>query len=447
MGTVVTEPRAGRSFDRFLRRWRRAPAAPVAPDLPARDLDWMATGVEKALSVTEPTAQREAVAEVLHGYAGLDEIGRRRFLEMLAERFSADPAALDRAAQQLQEATDPVGRVNAQRAMRRALRPRYATFLRALTGLPDGVKLLVDLRAELLSVRGSHPVLGMLDDDLVTDLRTLFDVGVLELRRITWQDTPAAVLEKLIAYEAVHEIKGWDDLKDRLDSDRRCFGFFHPAMPDEPLVFVEIALTTGIAAHLPALLDQQASALDPAAADTAIFYSITNCQPGLAGVNLGNELIKRVVDELRRDRPNLQTFATLSPIPTLRAYVEATVDADDLSEADRDAFSGRVVEADDPDYETWASKARPGILSLTARHLTTSQNGRVQDPVGNFHLSNGASVERVNWAANPARYGLEDSFGVMVNYRYDTDSIAANVAAYTAGGRVAASKEVRALIR
>src|SRR5262245_57647702 len=185
----------------------------------------MATGVEKVLSVSEPASQREAAAEVLHTYAGLGEVGRRRFLEMLADRFSADDAAIDRAVEQFQSAGDPTARIAAQRSMRRALRPRYATFLRAVTGLPDGVKLLVDLRAELLSVRGTHPVLGLLDDDLVTDFRTLFDVGVLELRRITWQDTPAAVLEKLIAYEAVHEIQGWDDLKDRLDSDRRCFGF------------------------------------------------------------------------------------------------------------------------------------------------------------------------------------------------------------------------------
>jgi malonyl-CoA decarboxylase len=419
----------------------------MVPDLPDRDLDRMAAGVTAVLAQRETTAQREAAAQVIHSYAALSEVGRRRFLVMLAERFGVDDTALDRAVDQFQSAADEPARLAAQRGLRRALRPRHATFLRVVTGLPDGVKLLVDLRAELLSVRGTHPVLSVLDDDLVDDLRTLFDVGLLDLRRITWQDTPGAVLEKLIAYEAVHEIDGWDDLKDRLDSDRRCFGFFHPAMPDEPLVFVEIALTSGIAAHLPALLDQQASVADPDDADTAIFYSITNCQPGLAGVALGNELIKRVVDELRRDRPNLRTFATLSPIPTLRAWIEAAVEAGDLSEADKEAFAGRVAEADASDVGAWSERARAGILSLAARYLTTPINGRVQDPVGNFHLSNGASVERLNWAANPALYGVEDSFGVMVNYRYELGRIATNAASYLADGTVAASREVRALVR
>jgi malonyl-CoA decarboxylase len=277
----------------------------------------------------------------------------------------------------------------------------------------------------------------------------LFDVGLLELRQITW-DSPASVLDRLMATEAVHAIAGWDDLRHRLDGDQRCYGFFHPALPNEPIVFVEIALTHGLADNLPELLNRE-EAIDDA--DTAIFYSITSCQPGLAGVHLGNELIKQVVDELRHHDDHLRTFATLSPLPGLRAWVVAQLDAGALTPAETQALGpdarGLVTLTDRTwlDDPTEAERVRAALLSLGARYATTTRDGRAVDPVANFHLSNGASLERVNWMANPAPYGIAESLGLMVNYRYDRAKIAANAAAYLADGSISASNHVRGLVK
>jgi malonyl-CoA decarboxylase len=318
-----------------------------------------------------------------------------------------------------------------------------------ITGLPDGVAFLVGLRGDLLSMRGRDPALGLLDDELTGHLSTLFDVGLLELRQITW-DSPASVLERLMATEAVHAISGWDDLRHRLDGDQRCYGFFHPALPNEPIVFVEIALTHGLADNLPELLNRDVAIDD---ADTAIFYSITSAQPGLAGVHLGNELIKQVVDELRHHADHVRTFATLSPLPGFRAWLVAQVEAGALTPAELEALGPGartlVTLADRSWLEdpTVADRVRPGIMSAAARYLTTVQDGRATDPVANFHLSNGASLERLDWLANPAPYGIEESLGVMVNYRYDRSKIASNAASYLADGSVSASGQVRNLVK
>ena len=238
----------------------------------------------------------------------------------MAGEFGADPAVVDRAVDRFRVARGVPERLAAERELRRAVIPRYAALLHVITGLPQGVGFLIELRADVIAVRGDDPALGLLHDELTGHLSTLFDVGLLELRQITW-DSPASVLDRLMATEAVHAISGWDDLRHRLDGDQRCYGFFHPALVNEPIVFVEIALTHGLADDLPELLERE-DAVD--GADTAIFYSITSCQPGLAGVHLGNELIKQVVDELRRDDDHLRTFATLSPMPGLRAWVDRT---------------------------------------------------------------------------------------------------------------------------
>jgi malonyl-CoA decarboxylase len=432
------------AIDRFLRlRRRRAGGLAVSPSLGTSDLDRLARSVDELLSHRDRGGQRAAAARVLHTYGTLDTVGRRRFLTMLAERFSVDEAAVDVAAEELRAAAPGAARRAAERAMRKAITPRHLAFLHLVTGLPGGVKLLVDLRADLLPVRREDPSLAFLDDELASHLSSLFDVGLLELRRISWEATPAAVLESLMAYEAVHEIAGWDDLRNRLDSDRRCYAYFHPAMPGEPLIFVEIALTEGIAGSLPALLDLDATNLAPEDADTAIFYSISNCQPGLAGVALGNELIKHVVEELRRDFPRLRTFATLSPIPGFRAWAEARISAGELSQVEKESVGDRI----DPGDQRWLERARPGLLSLAARYLTQPVRGRAADQVANFHLSNGASVERLDWLANPADYGVKESFGLMVNYRYDLDRIGPNTVAYLDRSVITASKDVRSLVR
>ena len=341
-------------------------------------------------------------------------------------------------------------RRSAERHLRDALVPPAASLLRLVTGLEGGVKFLVDLRADVLRLADGDDGLVDLDRELKAQIATLFDVGLLTLRRITW-DAPAALLEKLIAYEAVHAISSWDDLKNRLDSDRRCYAFFHPAMPNEPLVFVEVALTSGIPTMLPPLLDARAPELDVDRADTAVFYSISNCQPGLAGVNLGTALIKQVIEALRLDLPGLRRFVTLSPIPTFRSWVEHELGemGGALTEGEQELLPAepRRVLARLGDVEWESDEAiRPALLALCARYLTTAHEGRVLDPVANFHLANGAGVERINWMADPSPVGRSRAFGVMANYLYEDDRIAERAEAYAARGEVSASSAVRDLI-
>jgi malonyl-CoA decarboxylase len=445
----MTEATRRRPLRGLLRSLRRSRGLVVAPGLPPGDATRVARAIDDVLAQPETDAQRAAAERLVVAYTGLDAGGRRRFLKVLASEFGTDPVALDRAVDRVRVARTPTDRLAAERELRRAVIPRYAAWLHVITGLPHGVAFLVDLRADLLATRGTDPSLGLLDDELTGHLSTLFDVGLLELRQITW-DSPASVLERLMATEAVHAIKGWDDLRHRLDGDQRCYGFFHPALPNEPIVFVEIALTHGLADNLPELLNRDAAIDD---ADTAIFYSITSAQPGLAGVHLGNELIKQVVDELRHRADHVRTFATLSPLPGFRAWLVAQLDAGGLTPAELEALGADPRPLLALAERSWlhdpaiADRIRPGIMSAAARYLTTVHDGRAIDPVANFHLSNGASLERLDWLANPAPYGLEESLGVMVNYRYDRSKIASNAGSYLAGGSVSASGHVRNLVK
>jgi malonyl-CoA decarboxylase len=282
-----------------------------------------------------------------------------------------------------------------------------------------------------------------------------------ELRRIGW-NSPAALLEKLIAYEAVHEIRSWTDLRNRLDSDRRCYAFFHPRMPEEPLIFVEIALTREMASNVHTLLDETAPQTDPHAAQAAVFYSISNTQPGLRGVSFGGFLIKRVVDELCAEFPKLKTFATLSPVPGFRRWLDARLGARDASlfgaeEAGQlaaaggaqDAFAGMAnLLAGDLAAIAEAPAAAGTLSRLVARYLVEAKEGdRPLDPVARFHLGNGARLERVNWRADTSARGLKQSAGIMVNYLYEIAEIEPNHEAYAREGRVAVSNAVRRLLR
>jgi malonyl-CoA decarboxylase len=441
-----------RFFDRLRRRGLRgAPGrAPLdlAPGLPERDADRLREVIAGLLQLHDTMSQRAEAAAVADAYIALSDDGRHNFLRLLARDFWTDPRRVDDAVAALRFGEN---RRTDERRLRDALVPPADRLLRLFSGLEGGVKFLVDLRADALRV-GAHDFdLTDLDRELRAQLATLFDVGLLELRRITW-DAPAALLEKLIAYEAVHAIGSWDDLKNRLDSDRRCYAFFHPAMPDEPLVFVEIALTVGLATELAPLLDARAPDVDIERADTAVFYSISNCQPGLAGVNLGTALIKQVVEALRLDLPQLRRFVTLSPIPNFRTWVEAALAADgagltdgefELLPAEPARTSARLAAAD------WdADEAiRPALMAMCARYLTSAPEGRALDPVANFHLSNGASVERIDWMADATPMGRARSFAIMTNYLYEADRIPERAEAYAARGEVPMSSDVRDLLR
>jgi malonyl-CoA decarboxylase len=440
-----------RFFDRLRRRGLRGapgrPALDLAPGLPERDAARVSDVITELLGLHDTMTQRAEAAAVADAYIALSDDGRRNFLLLLARDFWTDPDAVDEAVARLTSAgTD---RRAAERRLRDTLVPPADRLVRLLSGLEGGVKFLVDLRADVLRVAGEEPELADLDRELRRHITTLFDVGLLALRRITW-DAPAALLEKLIEYEAVHAIDSWDDLKNRLDSDRRCYAFFHPAMPDEPLVFVEIALTAGLATRLAPLLDARAPDLDLERADTAVFYSISNCQPGLAGVNLGTALVKQVVEALRVDLPQLRRFVTLSPLPEFRSWLEQELrdGAPALSDRERDLLPAEpdrvLVRLADTEWDV-DEAIRPALLALCARYLTTVHDGRVADPVANFHLSNGATVERIDWMADGSPVGRRRSFGLMANYVYEPDRIPERAEAYATTGEVTMSSDVRDL--
>jgi malonyl-CoA decarboxylase len=410
----------------------------------------------------EVTARARA-ADLGRTYLLLDADGRERFLRLLAGEFDVDRAEIDRCCGELARTEQPLQRAAAERALRDALEPPRINLLRQFNALPEGVKFLVDRRAELLDLGRRDPLLRGLEDDLRRLLANWFDIGFLELKRIGWE-SPAALLEKLMAYEAVHEIRSWADLKNRLEIDRRCFAFFHPRMPDEPLIFVEVALVAGMAGSISALLDEAAPVGDPQAADTAIFYSISNCQQGLNGISFGDFLIKRVVDALAADVPRVKVFATLSPVPGFRAWLDRhseTAPGGLLLAAERNAIEAlgdAIAERDLPallDRPDWhsdpqlAAALREPLLRLCARYLARERapSGRALDPVAHFHLSNGARVERLNWLGDVSPKGLEQSAGIMVNYLYRLADIEANHEAYRGEGRVAASGAIRHLSR
>src|SRR5712691_6767922 len=436
------------------------------PDLPEDDIGRLRQQMLSCLDGRggEVTARARA-AELGRSYLALNAAGRERFLRLLAAEFDTDRDLVDSHCVALAAAADPAARAAAEHALRAALTPPRVTLLRQFNALPEGVKFLVDRRAELLALGNGDIALRGLADDLKELLANWFDIGFLELRRITW-DSPAALLEKLMAYEAVHEIRGWTDLKNRLEADRRCFAFFHPRMPDEPLIFVEVALVTGIAGNIHALLDEAAPVGNPQAADTAIFYSISNCQQGLVGISFGDFLIKRVVDALAGELPRLKSFATLSPLPGFRAWLTAQAErgglllAGDaravqalgagLDEADADRILLYLLER--PNWHQDARIAtglRDPLLRLGARYLLHAHapSGRALDPVGHFHLSNGARVERLNWLGDVSEKGLQQSAGLMVNYLYRLADIETIHEAYRGEGQVAASSAVRSLAR
>ncbi len=386
---------------------------------------------------------RNRAARLGNTYLGLDDAGRHEFLRRIALDFGPDPAKVDAAHRAYQAAVGTPGQWDAEADLRAALRSSRIRILTQFNALPQGVKFLVDLRADLLRFLDKDEELAVLDRELESRLTAWFDVGFLELQRITWH-SPASLLEKLIQYEAVHEIRSWNDLRNRLDSDRRLYAFFHPRMPQEPLIFVEVALTKELSDNIQALLDEHAPVFDPARADTAIFYSISNTQAGLRGVSFGNFLLKRVIDDLMRDFPQLKTFATLSPLPQFAAWLKRAPEAlDGLGLSLAQLQSGEWAKD-----KALARRLRDPLERLAARYLyTVRQGGRPFDPVARFHLGNGARIERIDFLADASAKGFKQSCGLMVNYLYDPEEIEQNVEAFVGEDRIAASAAIRRLAR
>jgi len=340
-------------------------------------------------------------------YRGADAEQRHDAWLLMSEQFGPDPKKIKAAREHHEHAQGTPEEGAAEIRLRRALVSPRNRLLQRFSAFPAGMRFLVDLRAELLPHLRHDKRLLPLDAELESLFSTWFDVAFLELRRISW-DSPASLIEKLIKYEAVHDIRGWADVKNRLDSDRRCYGFFHPRLEGEPLIFVEVALVGTMADCITPLLDETAAAADLERASTAIFYSISNTQAGLRGVSFGDSLIKRVVEQLKEEFPKLRIFATLSPIPGLRGWLGKNAPAE------------LVAKWEQPLALAPKSPERQELLAWTARYLTRElEDGKPVDPVARFHLGNGARVERINWAGDPSAKGLKQSYGLMVNYLYD----------------------------
>ncbi len=399
-----TGPAQGRSTGERLGATLRQKEEALSPRVLRRTLQELRAIVDPQVSEVEGGRRAQGVA----GWYGKATPEQRRDMWLLmSEQFVADPERVRKAQVQYAAAVGTPDEPAAEVLFRRATVSPRRRLLQRFSVNPQGIRFLVDLRAEMQAHLKADKRLLALDVEMEYMFSTWFDVGFLELRRISW-DSPASLIEKLIKYEAVHDIRSWADVKNRLDSDRRCYGFFHPRLSDEPLIFVEVALIDEMADSITPLLDELAAPADLKKATTAIFYSISNTQAGLRGVSFGDSLIKRVVDALKQDFPRLKTFATLSPIPGLRGWLAKNAPSQLLK-----AWEG-VAQLGDKSPE------RQALLGWAARYLGREMiDGKPADPVARFHLGNGARVERLNWFGDPSPKGLRQSYGLMVNYLYD----------------------------
>jgi malonyl-CoA decarboxylase len=415
---AVPQPAPVRSTNERLKARLRQGEEALSPRALRQKLDELKGIVDPLVSEVE--GGRRA-GELIDWYASASPAHRRDLWLLMSERFVADPAQVKAAQQKYAAAVGTPDEAAAEVLYRRATVSPRRRLLQRFSAHPDGIPFLVNLRAEMQPQLKADKRLLALDVEMEYMFSTWFDVGFLELRRISW-DSPASLVEKLIKYEAVHDIRSWGDVKNRLDSDRRCYGFFHPRLPGEPLIFVEVALINEIAPSITPLLDEAAAPADLDRATTAIFYSISNTQAGLRGVSFGDSLIKRVVECLHEEFPRLKTFATLSPIPGLRAWLGKHAPAELL----------QAWEAA-PDLAE-KSPPRVALKQWAARYLAQElQDGKPLDAVARFHLGNGARVERLNWAADPSPKGLKQSYGLMVNYLYDLKKLDRNRSALAQG--------------
>jgi len=439
----------------------------VRPTLPEDDISSIRRKIDRCLSEAGGAASARARAASLGGvYLDLELIGQQRFLRLLAEDYGVATTTLHTAVQAWLACADDKdpnnerGLLRAEQNLRKTLRAPRMHLLTQFNELPQGVKFLADMRSQLLSIKHESASLNAFDKEFKELLATWFDVGFLELQRITW-DAPAALLENLANHEAVHAIRSWQDIKHRLAAaDRCCYALIHPQMPNDPLIFVWVALTNGIADNIQQLLRIDNDEVAEGNADTAIFYSISATQPGLNGVGFGSFLIKRVVDELTRDHKQLRVFATLSPIPGFRPWLEKQLQAT-TTQAPNPWLQSRLAIVNDSTLlshifsdRDWLKNQKAGsnmqttLLQLGAYYLLEAkQDTTALDSVANFHLSNGASIERLNWKADISKKGQHDAAGLMVNYRYRLKDIETNHERYHTDGNISRTKAVDSLLK
>jgi len=426
---MLPDSSAARSTHERLEATLGRPAEALSPRALRRLLAQLRGIVDPRLSDAEGGLRAQELAA---WYAGVDPAQRRDLWLLMSAHFVADPEVVRAAQVELAAALGTPDQAAAEVRYRRATVSPRRRLLQRISAFDQGIRFLVDMRAELLGHLKSDKRLLALDAEMEYLFSTWFDVGFLELRRISW-DSPASLIEKLIRYEAVHDIKSWADVKNRLDSDRRCYGFFHPSLPGEPLIFVEVALMDHMADSVGPLLDESADLADLGKATTAIFYSISNTQVGLRGVSFGDSLIKRVVETLKQEFPRLKTFATLSPIPGFRSWLTKNLvpmlerlDGKTRASLAKALRSGAapadqiLASAEQVAQIPENSPVRLALLQFAAHYLGQGlHQGRPIDAVARFHLGNGARVERIHWAADLSAKGHKQSFGLMVNYLYD----------------------------
>jgi len=405
-------------------------------------IDGLIAQCEAVLSGRGEATGMAIARDILNRYGALDAEQRLAFFQALANRFGPEPERLNRALANWK--ADPSDEQGA--ALHFASEPRRQELFRRLNRAPGGMSALVAMRADLLSLLDGQPALKSVDRDFHHLFSSWFNRGFLVLQRIEWS-SPAIILDKIIRYEAVHEIHDWDDLRRRIDPpDRRCYAFFHPALENEPLIFVEIALTREIPAAIDPILAADPESPDAAKPTTAVFYSISNCQSGLQGVSFGNFLIKQVVDELSNDVPGIDTFATLSPVPDFVTWLRRLLVEDEggLLDAARRTAVERLDRPGWHEDEKIATEMKSALLPLAAHYFLKAKTGRGEpvDPVARFHLGNGARLERLNWLGDRSDKGLAQSAGLMVNYRYELKDVERNHEAFANLGEIAAASAV-----
>jgi malonyl-CoA decarboxylase len=386
--------------------------------------------------------------QILTCYDALDDTARHQFFRFLADSFAPDADRLSSAARAYLQTPGP----ETVKRLTQAVESPRLEFLRRLNLAPGATAEIVRMRNDLLRLGKTDEALAALDRDFVSQLVSWFNRGFLVLQRIDWQ-TPANILEKIIRYEAVHEIQGWDDLRRRLDpADRRCFAFFHPSLVDDPLIFVQVALTRDIPGTIRQVLEEEKrepkQIKEPT---TAVFYSISNCQDGLRGISFGNFLIKQVVEDLTRAIPSLKTFVTLSPVPGFATWLERAKATNLLTylDATEIAILDNLADGEWIADEELTEAMHPVLMAAAAHYFLAAKNihGRPVDPVARFHLGNGARLERINWLGNTSPRGLREAHGLMVNYRYDLRDIERNHELFANSGVIAASKSVRSYLK